>query len=215
MDRTDIINYLIEQNQYVNYLEIGLDNPNKNYTKIKIENKESVDPYISSDHSNGFDMPINSITQKLIEENLTYRMTSDDFFKQNKKEYDIIFIDGLHTKEQVAKDIINSLKILKPNGKIVVHDCLPTQELHQKVPRQTAYWNGDVWRTIPELKNLNITFHTVDCDEGCCVIDYIDNAFNLEYVENWCYNWADYVNNKKELLNTITPTEFKLIYSNK
>lgn len=43
MNRTDIINYLIEQNQYVNYLEIGLDNPNKNYTKIKIENKESVD----------------------------------------------------------------------------------------------------------------------------------------------------------------------------
>ena len=92
---------------------------------------------------------------------------------------------------------------------------MPTQELYQKVPRQTAYWNGDVWRTIPELKNLNITFHTVDCDEGCCVIDYIDNASNLEYVENWCYNWADYVNNKKELLNTITPTEFKLIYSNK
>jgi len=34
MNRTDIINYLIEKNNYTSYLEIGLDNPDNNFKKI-------------------------------------------------------------------------------------------------------------------------------------------------------------------------------------
>ena len=40
------------------------------------------------------------------------RKTSDNFFKNNKKEFDVIFIDGLHIYEQCRKDVINSLKVL-------------------------------------------------------------------------------------------------------
>lgn len=55
----------------------------------------------------------------------TYRMTSDEFFKNYiKQKYDIVFVDGLHLHEQVYRDIINSLNNLNENGVIVVHDCI-------------------------------------------------------------------------------------------
>ena len=53
-------------------------------------------------------------------------MTSDNYFFNNKNNlFDLIFLDGLHTYEQTIKDIFNSLKTLKKNGVIIVHDCLP------------------------------------------------------------------------------------------
>ena len=45
MNRTEIINRLIEKSNYKNYLEIGLDNPDNNYNHIVCENKECVDPF--------------------------------------------------------------------------------------------------------------------------------------------------------------------------
>ena len=50
-------------------------------------------------------------------------MTSDEFFKNNKLFFDLIFLDGLHIlHEQTMKDIDNSLNYLKKNGLIVIHD---------------------------------------------------------------------------------------------
>ena len=43
----------------------------------------------------------------------------------NKESFDCVFIDGLHTYNQVKKDIHNSLKYLNINGIIMLHDCLP------------------------------------------------------------------------------------------
>ena len=72
------------------YLEIGCDQ-NDVFNSIPVihSNKIGVDPNSGGSH----------------------KMTSDDFFKQNDKSFDVIFIDGLHTYEQTQKDIINSLKI--------------------------------------------------------------------------------------------------------
>ena len=91
MKRHEIINLLITKNNYKSYLEIGLDN-GFNFSRIEINNKISVDPALGQySHANP-----------------TYKLTSDDFFSQNKNRYDIIFIDGLHHSEQVYKDIKNS-----------------------------------------------------------------------------------------------------------
>ena len=45
------------------------------------------------------------MTVQLKENGNIYKMSSDIFFKSNKKYFDIIFIDGLHLEEQVDKDI--------------------------------------------------------------------------------------------------------------
>ena len=62
MRRFQIINHLINLYKYTKYLEIGVSR-GKNFEKIKIPDKDGVDP-------NG---------------NCNFVMTSDDFFKTNKK----------------------------------------------------------------------------------------------------------------------------------
>jgi hypothetical protein len=50
-------------------------------------------------------------------------MFSDDALLQlNSNRYDIIYIDGNHTYEQVKKDIINYYPLIKNNGFISGHD---------------------------------------------------------------------------------------------
>ena len=92
--RLNVINNLIQKLKISSYLEIGCDQ-DEVFSFVKIENKIGVDPV-----SGG-----------------THRMTSDTFFRDNSKFFDLIFIDGLHTYDQVKKDIINSNVIIltKPN----------------------------------------------------------------------------------------------------
>ena len=84
--RSEIINKLISFKNYHSFLEIGCDN-DENFSKINIDNKVGVDPLKGG----------------------TLRMTSDEFFKENKNKFDIVFIDGLHTYDQVKKDILKDL----------------------------------------------------------------------------------------------------------
>ena len=152
MKRTDIINEIIEKFNYKSYLEIGVCNPNRNFNKIDVKIKIGVDPDPSS--------------------NANYVMTSDDFFKINKKKFDLIFIDGLHIKNQAIKDINNFLKCLNKYGTIVIHDCNPTNEEMQIVPRGTKLWTGDVWKAFvlfrSKYKNLNM--FVIDTDYGVGII---------------------------------------------
>ena len=101
--RTQIIQKIINHQKYKSYLEIGCDN-DENFSKIIIDNKTGIDPLKGG----------------------TLRMTSDIFFKKNNKNFDLIFLDGLHTYEQTIKDIDNSLRYLNINGVILIHDCIPT-----------------------------------------------------------------------------------------
>ena len=48
--------------------------------------------------------------------------TSDEFFKNNTKIFDIIYIDGFHEAPQVYKDICNSWHCLNKNGIIICDD---------------------------------------------------------------------------------------------
>jgi len=211
MTRSEIINRLIEKNGYKSYLEIGLDDTS-NFRSINCESKESVDPYfVDASGSNGERIVCNSNGELLphIKEVLTYRCTSDEFFDNTEKTYDIIFIDGLHSKEQVYKDIRNSLKHLNKNGIIVCHDSLPINENAQIVPRITQEWNGDVWKAILGMIDLGLDVNVVDDDYGCALIRYTDRElpesieFLHEYRECFC---SLYVRNR--IMNVISVEGF-------
>jgi len=198
--RWDIINYIIEQNGFINYLEIGV-NDAECIKQIKAEYKDGVDPYPGSEVGGGNFPEIN------------YPISSDEFFeliKNHDIKYDLIFIDGLHHSEQVDKDILNSLNHLIPNGFIIMHDCNPPEYEIQLIPRQTGLWNGDVWKSIVKLRysREDLEINVVDTDWGVGIVKFgkqeLYKKTNLE--ECLTYNYMD--NNREDLLNIISVDEF-------
>jgi hypothetical protein len=197
--RWDIINYLIEQNGFVNYLEIGV-NDAECIRKITAIHKDGVDPTPGAEVGGGNYPEIN------------YPITSDEFFeliKGHDIKYDIIFIDGLHHSEQVDKDITNSLNHLMPNGIIVMHDCNPPEYEIQLVPRQTGIWNGDVWKSLVKLRCLepNLDISTVDTDWGVGILRRGTQTLYSVPLE-LCLNYNYFDAHREDMLHLISVDEF-------
>jgi hypothetical protein len=148
-NRAQLIQYLINKFSLKSYLEIGIQH-RYTFDKINCETKIGVDPNLNLGivHPGEF----------------LYRTTSDEFFEQNNRIFDIVFIDGLHLCEQVIKDVINSLNVLSEGGFVVLHDCLPKCaemcERHPVIPE----WTGDVWKAV-------VWFRFVFPDISCCILD--------------------------------------------
>ena len=186
--RWDLIDYLIKKYDYKDYLEIGCDR-DQLFSRIKLENKIGVDPYSGGN----------------------VRKTSDDFFLENNKNFDLVFIDGLHTYAQVKKDILNSVKFLNTNGIILVHDCLPDTMSKQAVPRYKMQWNGDVWKAIVDLRqNPDLDIYTCEMDQGIGIIKKKNNTSILKLsTEIDKLKFKDYYHNYKEYMRVINLDEFK------
>jgi len=189
--RWDLIEYLIKKYNYSNYLEIGCDR-DQLFSKVKIQNKVGVDPF-----SGG-----------------TVRKTSDKFFLENNEKFDIIFIDGLHIYSQVKKDILNSVQCLKPNGIVLVHDCMPDSVGKQAVPRYKMQWNGDVWKAIVDLRQKNnLEIYTCEIDQGIGIITNKKNSSVLKLdIPINKIKFKDYYYNYKEYMRVINLEEFKKIF---
>lgn len=53
-----------------------------------------------------------------------FKCTSDEFFKNNKISFDLIYIDGYHKAEQVIKDFKNSWQFLNKEGIVIFDDYI-------------------------------------------------------------------------------------------
>ena len=189
--RWDLIKYLINKYNYIDYLEIGCDQ-DQLFSKINIQNKVGVDPVSGGN----------------------LRKTSDEFFKENNKKFDLVFIDGLHTYKQVKKDIINSLNCLKENGVVLVHDCMPDCMSKQAVPRYRMTWNGDVWKAIVDLRhNSNLNIYTCEIDQGIGIIKKEKNTSILKIDKKIKdLKFKDYYENYNKYLRVININEFKKMF---
>jgi hypothetical protein len=65
------------------------------------------------------------------------RMTSDNFFIDNKNKFDLIYIDGNHLCDFVKKDISNSMECLNENGLIILDDY-----------KLTGWWKDGVTEAV-------------------------------------------------------------------
>ncbi len=206
--RTDIINFLLSlSKEDTSYLEIGVRNPDHNFNHIQATSKYSVDP--------GFDF---------IENPVDFKMTSDLFFqKLSAKEilsddikFDVIFIDGLHLAQQVDRDIINSLRYIKDDGFIVLHDCNPVTEWHAReyssyfnTPALTL-WNGTTWKAFLKWRfNSSIYSCCIDSDYGVGVLSKKYEIGNSIEPTNYFFEFGALVENRKEYLNLIDFETFK------
>jgi glycosyltransferase involved in cell wall biosynthesis len=141
-ERSNSINKWIQKSSV--YLEIGVEYGHT-FRQIMCADKTGVDPSPLC----GNDLPI-------------IRKTSDNFFATNLRQFDVIFIDGMHQAEYVWRDICNASKCLNPGGWILVDDLFPLHYNEQlAIPQKHHYddgvlkydepWTGDVWKAIYHL----------------------------------------------------------------
>ncbi len=157
MRRTDIINLLIATRRLESYLEIGVDRVDVNFVHVRCPRKVCVDP--SPRVTRGVD----------------HLCTSDEFFRNNTEQFDLIFIDGLHEEAQVDRDITNGINVLKADGVLVIHDALPPDRWHQRPVAQFRpgeTWTGTVWKSVLKAFSASPYYcYIVNTDWGCAVID--------------------------------------------
>lgn len=156
-NRMGVINHLIKKFGYSTYLEIGV-REGECIRQISCGLKHGVDP------------------SKMCPE-VTHNMTSDEFFANHcKQTYDIIFIDGNHDSDYVCRDLNNSLKVLSPNGSIVMHDCFPQKKEHACKYIEIvdpSIWNGDSFKIMNSIvKNYSevLSASVINIDHGVGVV---------------------------------------------
>lgn len=181
----DLINYLISERGYKSYLEIGTAD-GENFKAVIAEHKIGVDPAPANPSILG--------------------MTSDAFFGQNREKFDLIFIDGLHLREQVLKDVENAMNCLNSGGIIVMHDCMPNTEEQQSRFSKPGAWNGDVWKAAAYIRMHfdHVHFCVLDMDWGCGLLtpNSTQKLFPALPIEQM--DWSFYATNKASLLNVIS-----------
>jgi len=126
MNRVNVIQSIINRKKRVKYLEIGVDK-GECFLLVRAKQKYAVDPHfnitLKSKVKWTFKNPCNMRAKY-------YEVGSDDYFayKNHYGGYDVVFIDGLHTYQQVLADVFHALSCLKERGVVIVHDCNPPDE---------------------------------------------------------------------------------------
>lgn len=158
MDRQTVtstrINSMQLTDQY-SYLEIGVAE-GETFLAVRAAEKVGVDPAPS---------------QAMKADPRIQICTSDDFFREVATKFDVIFIDGLHTIDQVARDFHNALRLIKKHGVIIIDDVYPDSrssscrsifryrvvrllELIRNPRRPPVGWQGDVYKIMSVLRRL-------------------------------------------------------------
>lgn len=94
--------------------------------------------------------------------------TSDAFFAQNKKKFDVIYVDGSHLFENVHPDFFNAWDALKPGGLFIADDF--THMANRKVDTNgqfseygvsLALWMLIVEKNITKINTTTRLFYAV------------------------------------------------------
>jgi Methyltransferase domain len=224
MDRIALAQAIIDTISGETYLEIGV-NTGTSFIPIKVHRKWGVDPEYHLTRRRRMKYRVWSLLGK--KEERLFRVTSDEFFVQRHKMLnlhgvDVCLVDGLHTYEQALRDVLNTLRYLKPNGVVLLHDCNPSSELmarpasriedlmSQEVPGWDGSWSGDVWKTIVHLRALHndLEVFVLDCDTGIGVVRKGRPESLLPYTESdiRSMDYAVLSRHRRELLG-LRPSE--------
>jgi hypothetical protein len=208
--RCDLVNFLLQYTaskksvdiSSLTYLEIGVRNVSDNFNHILPCVKFAVDPAVRFEFSLG------------------YTTTSDEFFTtvapQQKSQFDVIFIDGLHTADQVDRDIRNSLDYLAPDGFIVLHDCNPLSEWHARENQSflltpaTGIWNGTTWKAFVKWRmSSQISSCCIDSDWGLGIISRSENLGEPLSEFSEFYDFDQLNQNRNQVLNLMSYRDFQ------
>lgn len=162
--RLPFINKLLSHMNNPSYLEIGFGG-GEVFESVNSNDKKCCDP-----------SPWDNVAVKFHKNKDCILLSSDDFFTQNKKKIDFIFIDGHHEYDYVRRDFFNAMNVLNDGGYVMLHDCNPPNEWRCRPISQFINgeaWNGDGgYRLLMELYTTTTEYNWVTSheDEGCCLV---------------------------------------------
>jgi len=202
------------------YLEIGVSR-GQAFQRISADVKIAVDPAFK----------LSERTRELADAKARtthyFEVTSDAFFENEaafleQHGIDVALIDGLHTYGQVVRDVENTVRYLRDDGVIVLHDCNPALALiarpaasyadflaQQAGPLVIGVWSGDVWKAIVYLRSTrhDLRVAVLKCDLGVGVVRKGLPESRLPYsaAQIEALNYADLAADRERLLNLKPP----------
>lgn len=200
------------------YLEIGVSRGTA-FRRIVAEEKIAVDP--------AFKLSARTRRRAAAKADAThyFEMTSDAFFETQdallkQRGIDVALIDGLHTYAQVVHDVENTLRYLRDDGVIFLHDCNPTRasvafpaDSYADFRAQNRWWeidwSGDAWKAVVYLRSTrqDLRIAVLDCDWGVGILRRGAPESQLSYTRAQidALQYADLAADRARLLNLKPP----------
>jgi Methyltransferase domain len=202
------------------YLEIGVSR-GAAFRRISADQKIAVDPAFR----------LSARSRRLADAGARatryFETTSDDFFANEttfleQHPIDVALIDGLHTYAQVLRDVENTVRYLRDDGIIFLHDCNPALPVigrpaasysdflaQQSGPLVIGVWSGDVWKAIVHLRSTrpDLRIAVLKCDLGVGMVRKGSPESRLAYspAQIEALKYADLAADRKRLLNLKPP----------
>jgi hypothetical protein len=163
-----------------NYIEIGV------HKGISLVQAQKDTPcVIGVDPEPSIEPKVQQEIERKLPATTIYELTSDDFFERYDLSellggpVELAFIDGLHLFEQVLRDFVNLEGHSSADTVILLHDCLPLDEVTASRERTTYFHSGDVWkaglalrRRRPELEMVTVR----TAPTGLCLVRGLDSS---------------------------------------
>jgi hypothetical protein len=200
------------------YLEIGVAQ-GAAFRRIAADEKIAVDP--------AFKLSARSrrMADSIARATHYFETTSDAFFANEtalleQRGIDVALIDGLHSYEQAKRDVENTLRYLRDDGVIVMHDCNPAHASvatpatsYADFRAQNHWWNipwtGDVWKAIVDLRAFrhDLQVAVLDCDFGVGIVrrGSPDSRLSYSVTQIQALSYADLAADRHRLLNLKPP----------
>jgi len=148
------------------YLEIGVFK-GQTFNSFECAFKDAVDPNFQFD-TKAFARPRTRF----------FEVPSDTFFMSDamkgRRPYDLCFLDGLHTFEQILRDFLGTLPLTHENSIILIDDTVPSdmfsaqkQGVAAKMRRLSGVegnaWHGDVYKVVYFIHDFcpSLSFATI------------------------------------------------------
>jgi hypothetical protein len=175
--RTEVVQAVLNLFDKPRYLEIGVQK-GKTFNALTAAKKVAVDPKFRFDWraaaAEGTDTHF-------------YETTSDDFFGTSAAEhgeFNVIYLDGMHTSEQTTRDLLNAIVHLAPDGVILIDDVFPSSYLasladindylamHKASGATSGAWMGDVFRLVFFVETFcqQFSYGTVNDNHGQLIL---------------------------------------------
>jgi hypothetical protein len=228
MQKYDIVNGLGRQFGFRRYLEICTPTTGTKFQFIDARwfaVRHRLIYRCADDFSDGFD-----ITFRVAADGSAAMLGQLDATLAADARYDIVLVDPYHGYRESLMDLQGAMRLLRPGGIMVVHDCNPTDPDLVQPTFRAGPWCGVTYQAFVDfvLSVRCAAYCTVDADFGCGVVFSGGSAVPAAWRNAWpsdalARDWAAQRDNdalrfaffqrhRAELLNLVSAERFRAVH---